>query len=236
MKKYSDYLEVLKRMERIQKLLLEMKGKKISEISDEKTEYLQKISIRDSYDPQDQIGDLYFIDPEDVFELFNELDEAAKLYFTDDEIDFAFCLSFHYRRGDVDVEYSEDMEKIIEYYRSALEIVKAWEDEDNQEDESGRTYNVLVIQESNRNYYVDRQTGHHIYCWERQEIIKTNYYEKLFKKAEEINEKANFDYYSNKIFIDLDSGEEIILWDDYGYETEPTDRATFYLKELGYDR
>lgn len=234
MKPYSDYLEVLKKMEQIQKLLLEMKDKQISEVSDEKMEYLQKLSIYDSHDPQADIYDLYFIDPEDVFELFNELDDAAKLYFTDDEINFAFCLSFHYRRGDVAVAYPENMEEIIERYRSALEVVKAWEDEDNQEDDSGRTYNVLVIQESNRNYYIDSD-GHHNYCWEQQEIIRTNHYEKLFKKAEEISERSNFDYYSNKIFIDLDSGEEITLWDGYGYETESTDRATFYLKELGYD-
>lgn len=167
--------------------------------------------------------------------LFYELDQMEYPYFTADEINFAFCLSFYEQKDKVGVAYPEDMVKIIEWYRSALEIIKAWDDEDNQEDESGRTYNVLVIQESNRNYYVDRQTGHHIYCWERQETIKTDYYEKLFAKVEEIQEKAAFDYYPEKIFIDLDTGEEITLWDDYGYETEPTDRATFYLKELGYD-
>ena len=149
MKSYSDYLEVLKKMEQIQKMLLEMKDKKISEISDEKTEYLQKISVRDTYDSQDDIADLYFIDPEDVFELFYELSEMDQPHITADEIYFAFCLSFHYRRGDVAVAYPESMEEIIECYRSGLKIIKAWEDEDNQEDESGRTYNVLVIQESN---------------------------------------------------------------------------------------
>ena len=235
METYSDYLQVLKKMEQIQKLLLEMKDKKISEISEEKNQYLQNLSVRNSYDQQDQIGDLYFVDADDVFSLLEELGEAEMVTFTHDHLEQVFCLSFFYRWDEVRVVYADEIEKTIEQYRTALELYKVWEDEDNQEDEDGRFYNVLVIQESNRNYYLDSKTGEHIYCWERQETIKTDYYKKLYQKAEEIYEKASFDYFQNKIFIDLDTGEEIILWDNYGYETEATDRATFFLEELSGD-
>ena len=221
-------------MEQIQKLLLEMKGKKISEISEDREQQIRDICYTGEYDKDADIGDLYFIKPDDVFDLFQDLNELEMVDFNDDQIKLAFCLSFHYRWDEVTVAYPEGMEEIIERYRSALEVVKAWEDEDNQEDESGRTYNVLVIQESSRNYYID-SNGALIYCWERQETIKTDYYEKLYARVEAIHEKAAFDYYPEKIFIDLDTGEEIVLWDDYGFDTEPTDRATFYLKELGYD-
>ena len=234
MKQYSDYLKVLKKMEQIQKLLLEMDGKKISEISDKKRKQIQDICDMSEFDADSEIEDFYFIDPNAVFDLFMELDDTEALCITDDDINFAFCLSFNYRRDIIGIAHPKKAEEIIENYRADLEIIKAWEDEDKQEDENGRTYNVLVIQKSNRTYYIDSD-GHHNYCWEQQETIKTNYYEKLYARVETIHVKAAFDYYPEKIFIDLDTGEEIILWDGHGFDTEPTDRATFYLKELGYD-
>lgn len=234
MKTYSDYFKVLTKMEQIKNLLIEMDGKRLSEIGEEKRQQIQDLSFEHEYDEYVDMDDLFFIEPDDVFGLFEELGKAEEFGFDEEEIKVNFCLSFHYRWDDITVAYSEDIDKIIESYRAALEVFKAWDDEDNQEDEIGRTYNVLVIQESNRTYYIDSD-GNHNYCWERQETIKTDYYEKLFAKVEEIQEKAAFDYYPEKIFIDLDTGEEIVLWDDYGYDTEPTDRAAFYLKELGYD-
>ena len=221
-------------MEQILDLLHEVNGKKISEIGGKKRQKIQDACYMCEFDTDSETEDFYFIDPNAVFDLFMELDDTEALCITDDDINFAFCLSFNYRRNIIGIAYPKKAEEIIESYRADLEIIKVWEDEDNQEDDSGRTYNVLVIQESNRNYYIDSY-GDRNYCWEQQETIKTNYYEKLYTRVETIHVKAAFDYYPEKIFIDLDTGEEIILWDGYGFDTEPTDRATFYLKELGYD-
>ena len=75
MKTYSNYLEVLKKMEQIQKLLLEMKGKKISEISEDREQQIRDICYTGEYDKDADIGDLYFIKPDDVFDLFRDLNE-----------------------------------------------------------------------------------------------------------------------------------------------------------------
>lgn len=236
--KYSDYLKVLKKMELFNKTLHEMKEKKISEISEIQIQQIADLAYDGYYDEQSEIWDLYFVDPEDVFSLFAELGEAERrliFNYDPDHLKLVFCLSFYYQRNEIGADYIEDIDEAIETYKAALAVFKAWEDEDNQEDKSGRNYNVLVIQQSTRNYRIDSKTGERSYCWERQETIRTNYSEKLYKIAEDIIERIPNDYYQEKIFIDLNTGEEIVLFDKDGIDTEPTDRARYFLNELRND-
>ena len=238
MKTYSDYYKTLKKMELFKKTLQEMKEKKISEVSEDQIQQIAGLAIDSSYDKDSNICDLYFVDPEDVFSLFEELDEIERADVFNYDSDYflmVFCLSFYYGRDEIGADYAEDIDKIIAEYKAALDVFKAWEDEDNQTDNGNRIYNVLVIQQSNQNYRVDSNTGKFVYCWERQETIKTNFSEKLYKRAGDIIEQAVRDYYQDKIFIDLDTGEEIVLFEKDGFDTEPSDRAAYFLKELSHN-
>ncbi|MDD6471674.1 MAG: hypothetical protein PUF62_01280 [Bacteroidales bacterium] len=93
----------------------------------------------------------------------------------------------------------------------------------------------MVIEESQNEFRKDTETDELVYCWQEREIIRTDFEDKLHAKVVEIQKNANKDYYPTKIFIDLNSGEEVTLFNDQDIETEKTDRATFYLRRLGLD-
>ena len=78
MKYYNDYVEVLKKMELFKKTLQEMKEKKISEVSEDRIQQIADLAYDGFYDKDSEIWDLYFIDPDDVFSLFEELGEVER--------------------------------------------------------------------------------------------------------------------------------------------------------------
>lgn len=77
MKSYNDYLETLKKMVQFRNLFQELNGKKISEITEDVIQHIQNSCVCDYYDKHDQIGDFYFVDADEVFELFEALDRKS---------------------------------------------------------------------------------------------------------------------------------------------------------------
>lgn len=234
---YNRYLELYNKMNEIKALFDEIIGMNPDIISDEILQRIHSLSQSGSYDKECNITDIYFIDEGEYFELFEEMNIADEVrdWFSCPDFDLFFCVSFYFNCEKIRVDYYKDVITAIEQYESALQKYKEWVDEDQEDGGRKRLYNILVIEESQNEFRKDTETDEWVYCWQEREIIRTDFEDKFYAKVVEIQENANRDYYQTKIFIDLNSGEEVILFNGLDIETERTDRATFYLRRLGLD-